>query len=70
MTDYLEHYKDEIDGDAVRELRKEPTRIMNSKGNKPYLELIESPQNLPRCNIRKFLMKCLHIYTKDSHNKF
>ena len=41
MTDYLDLYKDEIDCEAIRELRKEPTRILNSKGNKPLVDLIE-----------------------------
>ena len=42
INDYLDTYADEINAEALRELRKEPTRILNSKGNLPYQKIIDA----------------------------
>ena len=45
MEDYLNTYHEEINSDAIRDLRKEPNRILHSKGNLPYLEVIDQMPN-------------------------
>ena len=66
MNDYLDQYP-EINAEAICELRNEPNRLLSTKGNKPYVDLIES---LPAHNFSDniFDQNIVHFGSPDALN--